>query len=72
MDTAGKSVKDDTRVKCSEKDPDHIEEYCLKETRCANYRQNHPAYAKFCEAYEREILAVKQRGSKENSREVHG
>ena len=35
-----------TCSKCGEKDPDHAEEDCLKETRCANCQQDHPAYAR--------------------------
>ena len=40
-----------------------MEEDCLKETRCVNYRQNHTAYARSCEAYkkEKEILEVKHK-----------
>ena len=52
-----------TCAKCSEKDPDHIEEECLKETRCANGQQNHPDYARSSEAYkkEKEILESKHK-----------
>ena len=32
-----------TCSKCGEKDPDHAEEDCLKEIRCANCQQDHPA-----------------------------
>ena len=40
-----------------------MEEDCLKEMRCANGRQNHPAYARSCEAYkkEKEIFEVKHK-----------
>ena len=51
--------KDDTHTKCSEKDPDRAEEDCLKETRCANCQQNHPAYTRSCEAYKKEIEILK-------------
>ena len=52
-----------TCVKCAEKDLDHMKEDCLKETRCANCRQNHLVYARSCEAYkkEKEILEVKHK-----------
>ena len=48
-------------AKCSEKDPDHVEEDCLKEIRCANRQQNHPAYPRSCVVYqkEKEIIEVK-------------
>ena len=42
-----------TYAKCSEKNPDHMEEDCLKETWCENCRQNHLAYARSCEAYKK-------------------
>ena len=35
-----------TCSKCGEKDPDHGEEDCLKEIRCANCQQDHPVYAR--------------------------
>ena len=38
-----------------------MEEDCLKETRCANCRQNYPVYARSCEAYKKEILEVKHK-----------
>ena len=52
-----------TCAKYGEKDPDHTEEDCLKETKCVNCRQNHPAYIRSCEAYkkEKEILEVKHK-----------
>ena len=43
-----------TCSKCSEKDPDHAEEDCLKETRCANCQQDHSAYARTCTVYQKE------------------
>ena len=57
-------------AKCGEKDPDHIEGDCLKEIRCANNWQDHPAYARSCDVYkkEKEILP----GRKGNSRGLHG
>ena len=56
MDTTGKPVEDDAHVP-------NIEEDCLKETRRANCRQNHPVYARSCESYkkEKEILEVKHK-----------
>ena len=50
-----------TCSKCGEKDPDHAEEDCLKETRCANCQLDHPAYARTCTVYqkEKEIIEVK-------------
>ena len=50
-------------TKCSEKDFVHVEEDCLKEMRCGNCQQNHPANTKSCKAYkkEREILEVKHK-----------
>ena len=52
-----------TCSKCGEKDPDHVEEDCLKETRCANCQQDHPAYARTCTVYqkEKEIIEVKHK-----------
>ena len=52
-----------TCVKCGEKGADHVEEYCLKEITCANYRQDHPAYARSCTVYqkEKEIIEVKHK-----------
>ena len=38
-----------------------MEEDCLKETICVNYRQNHPAYARSCKVYKKWILEVKQK-----------
>ena len=40
-------------AKCGEKDPDHMEEDCLKEITCANCRQDHPAYERSCIIYKR-------------------
>ena len=48
-----------TCSKCGEKDPDNAEEDCLKETRCANSQQDHPAYARTCTVYQKEIIEVK-------------
>ena len=52
-----------TYAKCSEKDPDHVEEDCLKVIRCVNCRQDHQAYARSCDVYkkEKEILKVKHK-----------
>ena len=52
-----------TCSKCGEKDPDHAEEHCLKEIRCANCQQDHPAYARTCTVYqkEKEIIEVKHK-----------
>ena len=63
MDTTGKSVEDYTRAKCGEKDPDHMEEDCLKEIKCANCQQNHLAHATSCNVYKKgkEILEVKHK-----------
>ena len=40
-----------------------MEQDCLKETRCANFRQNYPTYTRSCEAYrkEKEILEMKHK-----------
>ena len=61
MDTVGKHVEDDTCLKCSENDLDHLEEDCLKEIRCTNCQQDHPTYTRSCDVYkkEKEILEVK-------------
>ena len=50
-------------AKCGEKDPDHMEEDCLKKIRCAKCRQDHPAYLRSCDVYkkEKEILEVKRK-----------
>ena len=50
-----------THTKFSEKAPDHMEEHCLKEIRCANCWQDHLAHARSCDIYkkEKEILEVK-------------
>ena len=55
-----------TCVKCDEKDPDHSEEDCLKQIRCANCRQDHLASARSCDVYkkEKEILEVKHKRKK--------
>ena len=52
-----------TCSKCGEKDPDHAEEDCLKEITCANCQQDHPAYARTCDVYqkEKEIIEVKHK-----------
>ena len=52
-----------TCSKCGEKDPDHAEEDCLKEIRCANCQQDHPAYVRTCTVYqkEKEIIEVKHK-----------
>ena len=62
MDTTRKPVEDKTCAKCSEKGPDHMEEDCLKEIQCANCRQDHLAYTRFCVVYkkEKEIIEVKR------------
>ena len=48
---------------CGEKDPDDVEEDCLKEIRCANCRQDHSGYAISCFVYkkEKEIIEVKHK-----------
>ena len=63
MDTTRKPVEDNTRAKCGEKDPDHMEEDCLKEIKCINYQQDHLVSARSCETYkiEKEILEVKHK-----------
>ena len=38
-----------------------MEEDCLKEITCANCRQDHPAYAKSCVVYKKEIIEVKHK-----------
>ena len=52
-----------TCSKCSEKDPDHVEEDCLKEIRCANCQLDHAAYARTGTVYqkEKEIIEVKHK-----------
>ena len=52
-----------TCSKCGEKDPDHAEENCSKEIRCANCQQDHPAYARTCTVYQKEkvIIEVKHK-----------
>ena len=52
-----------TCAKYGEKDPDLKEEDYLKETRCVYCRQNHPAYARSCEANkkEKEMLELKHK-----------
>ena len=52
-----------TCAKCGEKDPNHVEEYCLKEIKCANCRQDHPAYARSCDFFfkVKEILEMKHK-----------
>ena len=80
MDTTGKPVEDDTCAKCGGKDPDRLQEDYLKEIKCVNCRQNHPAYARSCEAFKKEkrnTWGETQEecvfpGSKKNSRELHG
>ena len=61
--TPGKLVEWQTHAKCSEKNPDHLEEDCLKEIRHANCQQNHPAYPRSCNVYkkEKEILDMKHK-----------
>ena len=63
MDTTRKPVEDNRHAKCGEKDPDHVEEDCLKEIRCANCQQEHLAYARSCNVYKKakEILEVKHK-----------
>ena len=61
------------------KDWDRMEEDSLKEIRCANCQQDHPAYARFCDIYKktkRNTWGETQEecvlpGSKENSRDLH-
>ena len=49
-----------TCAKCSEKDLNHMAEDCLKEIRCSNCQQGHPAYARSCDIdKKKEILEVK-------------
>ena len=53
-----------TCAKCAEKEPDLLEEDCLKEISCANRRRNHPTYVGSCNVYKRkkmEILEVKHK-----------
>ena len=52
-----------TCAKCGKKDPDHLQEDCLKQIKWANCRQNHPAYVRSCVVYkkEKEILEVKHK-----------
>ena len=52
-----------TCTKCGEKDHDYMEEDCLREFRCANNRQDHPAYARSCDTYkkEKEIFEVRHK-----------
>ena len=59
----GKTVEDDRCMKCSEKDPDHMEEDCLKEIRCSNCWQDHPTYVRSCVVYqkEKETIEVKHK-----------
>ena len=54
-----------TCAKCSEKDLDHMAEDCLKEIRCSNCQQSHPAHARSCDIdkKEKEILKVKPKTS---------
>ena len=47
--------------KCGEKDPDHAEKECLKETRCANCQNHHPAYPRTCPVHQKEIIEVKHK-----------
>ena len=52
-----------TCAECDEKDPDHLEEDCLKEIRYANCRQDHLAYTISCNVYQKgkEIIEVKHK-----------
>ena len=52
-----------TCAKCFEKNPDHAEEDCLKEIRCANCQQDHTAYARTCTVYQKgkENIEVKHK-----------
>ena len=43
-----------TCAKCGEKDPDYLEEDCLKEMKCTNCQQDHPAYVRSCNVYKKE------------------
>ena len=49
-------------AKCGEKDPDYLEEDCLKQIRCANC-QDHPVYVRSYRVYKKEkkILEVKHK-----------
>ena len=42
-----------TCAKCSEKNPDHVEEDCSKEISYANCLQDHPTYARSCVVYKK-------------------
>ena len=54
-----------TCAKCGEKYPDHAEEDYLKEIRCANCLQEHPASTRTCAFYqkEKEIIEEKHKRS---------
>ena len=47
--------------KCGNKEPDHTEEECINEVKCANCREDHPVFSKICKTYkkEKEIIEVK-------------
>ena len=53
LDTTGKPVEDDACAKCSEKDPDHLEEDCLKEIRCTNCQQDRLTCIRSCNVYKK-------------------
>ena len=65
-----------TCVKCDEKDPDHVEEDCLKEIKCSNCPQHHPAYARSCvvSKKEKEIIKMKpkKKGTFQEARRIVG
>ena len=48
-----------TYAKCGEKDLNHIAEDCLKEIRCSNCQQGHPAYARSCDIDKKKEILVK-------------
>ena len=52
-----------TCAKCDGKDSDHADEDCLKEIRCANCQQDHPADSRTCGVYQKEkdIIEIKHK-----------
>ena len=50
-------------AKFTEKDPNHTDEECTNEMKCANCRQNHSSYKRSCDIYKgkNEILQVHQK-----------
>ena len=68
-----------TCAKCNEKDLDHMAENCLKEIRCSNCQQGHPAYARSCDidkkkgnTWSKTLDECVPPESKENSRVLYG